>query len=646
MKVWLFLLLSALGAGLTGFGLAGAGPAHAATLPEIPLFAEAVRAGKLPPMEKRLPDRPRVVGPAIDGAETPQYGGVLRLLMGDQRDIRFSTVYAYTRLVTFNKKLELVPDLLESFDVENGRVFTLRLRAGHKWSDGNPFTTEDFRYYWENVANEPALSPGGPPRALLAGGKPARVEIVDPVTIRYSWDEPNPAFLVALAAAQPTYIYMPSHYMKQFHPKFSDMATIQAAVKAARVKDWRALHEQKSRQYRPENPALPALDPWTAQTAPPSEMFTFRRNPYFHRVDQKGRQLPYIDEVRMTTGTSSLIPAKVASGEADLQGRYIRFDSYTFLKEAEQRSNYKVRLWERGEGATVALLPNLNAADPVWRGLMRDVRVRRALSLGINRRDINHVIFFGLARESANTLLPQSPLFKPHLEKAFANFDRAEANRLLDEAGLDKRALDGIRLLPDGRRAEITVESAGENTEESDVLELVGHDWHELGIKLFARSTQRDVFRRRINSGQIIMSISTGLDNAIASPDMEPDGLAPMNQAQFQWPQWGLYTESVGREGQRPDVPEALELMDLHKQWLNSTTTEERRKIWDRMLVIHAEQIFTIGIINGSSQPVVVSNRLRNVPEQAVFSFEPGAFFGVYMPDTFWFVDAAGGKKP
>ena len=630
------LLGSAAVAGLNLPRLAQAVP-FSGTAIDSPFFADRVSSGALPPIAARLPATPRIIDLEKLGRQSGRHGGNIRMLMGDQRDIRMMTLYGYTRLMVYDINLELVPDVLESCDVEDGRIFTLRLRQGHRWSDGSPFTSEDFRYWWEDVANNKRLSPGGPPQALFSANELPVFEVLSETEIRYSWKTPNPIFLPALAGAQPTYIFMPSAYLKQFHERHAPKHELSQRVKENRVRDWGALHERLSRMYRPENPKLPTLEPWRNTTPLPAEQFVFERNPYFHRVDGQGRQLPYADQVTLTIGTSSLVPAKAAAGEADLQARYIRFDNYTFLKEASKRMNFDVKLWRRAEGAYFALMPNLNAIDPVWRDLNRDVRYRRAISVAINRKDVNKVIFFGLAKESGNTALPESPLFDPRFVSLWTQHDPALANRLLDEIGLTKRDDDGIRLLSDGRRLEFTIETAGENTEETDILDLLKQDFIDVGIKIYPRSTQRDVFRRRIVAGQTVMSAWAGMDNALVTSDMEPDALAPTSSAQFQWPRWGQFIETSGREGERPALPEVDELVRLYEEWRVSSTRDQRRAIWHKMLAINAEQLFTIGVINSTLQPIVVSKDLRNVPEQGLYSFEPGAFIGRYMPDTFWF---------
>ena len=612
-----------------------AGPGLAGYI-EPDALKEQVGKGELPPLEKRLPDKPMVVDMASRGKGEGQYGGTVRMLIGGPKDIRYMSMFGYGRLVGFDEKLELKPQILDSFEVSEGRIFTFHIRPGHKWSDGTPLTAEDFRYALEDVQLNEDLTNGVISTFLLVNGKPPRFEILDPLTVRYTWDAPNPDFLPRIAAPQPLVMVMPAHYLKQFHKKYQDEAKLEELMKKNKAKKWTRLHIDKSQSYRPSNPELPMLDPWIPRTKPPAEQFIFERNPYYYKVDKEGRQLPYIDRFVLNVSSSSLIPAKVGAGESDLQATALSFNDYTFLKEAEKTHAIKVHLWQRIQGSRIALYPNLNYEDPAWRKLLQDVRLRRALSLAIDRREINMAVFFGLGRESGNTMLPESPLYSAENAVAWSKRDVDTANALLDEMGLDKRDSDDIRLLPDGRRAEIILESSGEDTVETDTLELIKDHWSDIGINLLVRSTQVDIFRSRVIGGQTMFSIWSGLDNGIATPDMNPESLAPTNHEQLQWPQWGIHYESSGDKGTQPDLPEAIELLDLYKSWRASTDTAIRADIWRKMLALYADQVFTIGIVNATLQPVVTASNIKNVPDKALFGFDPTAYFGVYGADTFW----------
>lgn len=442
---------------------------------ETPSLARAVAEGRVPPVAERLPQTPSVVEPAREDWVPGRHGGALRTLIANPRDVRIMTVYGYSRLVRYAEDLALVPDILEGVDVEDGRRFTLRLRPGHRWSDGHPFTTEDFRFFWEDVLQHPQLFPAGPPVELVVDGELPEVEVLDAQRIRYSWSRPNPNLLPALAAAMPLYLHGPAHYLAQFHVDYADAEALERKVQAAGQRNWAALFTDNARQYRNTNVDLPTLDPWMLETEGVSTRYVFARNPYFHRVDPEGQQLPYLDRVIMNVADGKLIPAKAGAGEADLQARSLRFDNYTFLKRAEANHDIVVRLWRSAQGAHLALYPNLTTNDPVWREALRDVRLRRALSLAVNRHELNEVIYFGLALEGANTVLPQSPLYREAYRSRWSGFDLEAANRLLDEMGLDQRNRRGLRLLPDGRPMEIVIETAGESSEEADVLALI-HD--------------------------------------------------------------------------------------------------------------------------------------------------------------------------
>ncbi|MEM1045155.1 MAG: ABC transporter substrate-binding protein [Pseudomonadota bacterium] len=610
-------------------------PASAVDLVETPTL-DRTHPNGLPPIAERVPTEPYIVDLAARGRTAGTHGGDLNTLIGRSKDRRLINVWGYARLMGYNEKLELVPDLLRAVDVEDGKVFTFHLRKGHKWSDGQPFTAEDFRYWWEDVANNEALSPSGPNYFMLVDGKPAEFTIVDDHTIRFAWEKANPQFLPELAKSRPPFIYRPAHYLKQFHEKYGDSDFIKAQMKETKTRNWASLHNQKDEMYNAKNLDQPTLQPWVLAPGASKQRATMIRNPYYHRVDTKGRQLPYIDRVIMTVADKRLIAAKTQAGDSQLQARNISFSDVTVLKEGESQSDYTTLLWPIAKGAHVALFPNLNVKDPVWREVLRDVRFRRALSLGTDRSIVNQSLYFGLATEGNNSVLPNSPLFREERVTKWAAFDPETANALLDEMGLTDRQGDGTRKLPDGRPLEIIVESAGERQSEIDALELIKEGWRDIGVKLFVKPSQRDSLRNRAYSGDLVMAVWEGFENGLPTSGTNPVGFVPASVDMFTWYGWGDYYETGGRTGEKIDYAPAQRLFDLYQAWLVSASDEEREKIWHEILDIHADQVFSIGVVSSVQQPVAVSNKLRNVPQNAFYGWDPGAQFGVFRMDEFW----------
>jgi peptide/nickel transport system substrate-binding protein len=604
---------------------------------EPPLFRASVDAGKLPPTAMRLPATPLKVDLVGRGRTLGKHGGMARTLVSRARDLRFMTVVGYARLVVYNERFELVPDILDSIENEGNRVFTLTLRAGHRWSDGHPFTTEDFRYYWEDIAGNKDLTPAGPPEVFLVDGKPPVFEVLDERRVRFTWPGQNPRFMPHLAQPRPVFIYAPAHYLKQFHPRYTNAERLKEMAAKAKVRSWAALHNRLDDPYENSNPAMPTLSPWRVVTAAPADRFIFERNPYYHRVDAAGRQLPYVDRLAVDVAAPGLFAAKANAGDVDLMFRGLSMADLPVLKEGEAMQPYRTLLWRGARGSTYALYPNLTVTDPVWRTLNRDVRYRRALSLAIDRRLINNALLFGLGHEGNNTVDPASPMFDEGVRKRFAKHDPAEANRLLDEIGLTQRAPDGTRKLPDGRLLEIVVEMDGEGADLVDALQLIEESWRDVGVKLFAKPQDRVVLRNRSYSGLSVMIASGGLENAIATPLMPPHELAPVRQDHYAWPKWGQFVETKGKNGEAIDLPEAARLKALFEGWMDATDKATKADIWRQMLALHADQQFVIGTVSGEIQPVVVARSLRNVPDKGLFSWEPSALIGVYRPDEFYF---------
>ena len=616
-----------------------AAPAFAAdpvpALKETPMFADQVKSGVLPPVDKRVPEQPWVVKYFAGGEGPGQQGGQLNMLVASARDTRLMTIFSYTRLIVYDDKFKLKPDILESYEEKDGREFTFKLRAGHKWSDGQPFTTEDFRFFWEDVANNKDLSSGGPNVELLVDGKPPKVEIIDPLTIKYTWDKPNPYFIESQARAAPLFLYRPAHYLRKFHAKYTPEAEILKSAKGGQ-QSWVAIYRRNDVMYANDNVDLPSLNPWVSTTPSPAQRFVYMRNPYYHRIDEKGQQLPYVDRVIFTVAAANLVPAKAGLGEADLQPRYLNMRDYTFLQKSAQTSGVNVRLWEAGSGSQLALYPNLTTNDEEWRKLMRDVRFRRALSLAIDREELNQVVYIGLAKPSNNTIMPRSDLFKPEYATKWADYDPKLANKLLDEVGLTKKDSQGFRLLPDGRPATIVVEHSSEETEDNDALALIADNWKKIGIKMLTKPQTRDNFRLRTFSGEAVMTAFAGAVTAVPTVNTSPKEFAPTMLGGLQWSRWGMFVESKGKQGEKCDLESACKLLDYVKEWETGATPEERRKAWDKILASNADEVFSIGTVNGVRQPVVVGPKVRNVPKEGYYAWDPGGYIGLYQPDTFW----------
>ncbi|MBL3703814.1 ABC transporter substrate-binding protein [Sulfitobacter sp. BDSS02] len=606
-------------------------------LQESPFLSEQVSAGSMPAVAERAPDAPLFVDLEARGRSFGTQGGTLSTFVSRDKDIRMMVVYGYGRLVGFDADYKLVPDILESFENEGDKVFTLHLRPGHRWSDGAPFTSEDFRYWWEDVANNEALSPSGPPDFLLVEGNAPEVTYPDETTVVFTWAESNPSFLQSLAQARPPFIYRPAHVMKKYHIDYADAEELNAEVQEARVNSWAALHNKLDNMYNFDNPDLPTLQPWINASDGKKIRHQFLRNPYYHRFDSKGVQLPYIDRVEMEVVSGGLIAAKSNAGEADLQARGLDFRDIPILRKGEESGNYRTYLWANGTASQIAIYPNLNYNDDVWRMVLRDVRVRRALSLGIDRDTINRALYFNLAKPGAMTVLPSSPFYKAENREAWASFDTEQANALLDEAGLSERGPNGIRLLPDGREMELVVETAGERQEVENAMQIVTDTWADIGIKLVLRPLDRDILRNRIYAGTTMAAVWYGWDNGIPQPYTSPDYLAPRYQEFFAWPKWGQFYQTGGDVGEAPDMRAAEELMALSREWDHATSDEERSAAWEKMLKIHADSVFGIGILAEAPQPVVVSNRLKNVPQSAIWAWDPGAHFGIHRMDEFYF---------
>jgi peptide/nickel transport system substrate-binding protein len=467
--------------------LLAATPAWAQKYKEAPALAEQVKAGKLPAVDQRLPESPLVV-PVVE--KTGQYGGIWRRAFLGPADSNNYVRVVYDALFRFSPDgAKIEPKLAAGADPSaDYKTWTLRLRKGAKWSDGAPFGADDIVFWFKDVVLNKDLSPSLPGWVKNADGSPATVEKVDDVTVKFTYKEPATLFLTALANADGAdrgyAAFLPAHYLKKFHPAYTDKAEIDKQVAAANFKTWGELFATRSQP--PENPDRPTMAAWQSVSRISEPVFTLRRNPYYIGVDQEGHQLPYIDEVRFTyfADTQALNLAAIA-GNLDMQERHIIMTNYPVFKEQEKSAKkYRVITWPTFGGSDAVIAFNLSyKADPELGKLMANKDFRIALSLAINRDQIKESVFLGLGEARQPVPAPTHPYFPgKEWETKYTEFDAAKANKLLDGIGLDKKDAQGIRLMANGKPATIEISIVPAFGAWPDVGQLVAKDWEKVGI--------------------------------------------------------------------------------------------------------------------------------------------------------------------
>ncbi len=290
---------------------------------ESPMLAEMVKAGTLPPLAQRLPEDPLVVTP-VD--QVGSYGGTWRSAMvGGSDDPWVYRTLSYENLMRWSPDWSgVVPNIAESVDVnDNATAFTVHLRKGMKWSDGQPFTADDIRFWYEDLFTNKDFTPTPAEPFINVDGSPVKFEEIDPETFRFTFDKPKGLFLQFLATARPqdiATIRYPRHYLEKFHPKYNP--DIQKEIDAAGQSNWVGLMVAKA-NYE-SNTEVPTINAWIFTQGYGSGNATQAeavRNPYYWKVDTAGNQLPYIDKRHFDVlSDSQVLVTKTLAGADRLPG--------------------------------------------------------------------------------------------------------------------------------------------------------------------------------------------------------------------------------------------------------------------------------------------------------------------------------------
>lgn len=619
-----------------------------ATSREPPLLASRVQSGQLPPLDERLPEQPLVVNVEKIGT----YGGEIRMIHFDTTWFVSNYGMNAERMLHYSAEdtSTIVPNIFESWEVSpDGKTFTIKLRKGMKWSDGELLTTEDVRFWWEDWVNNDEIS-WGTEWQWTFGGEQAKLAFIDDLTFSITFAKPFGNFPAHLTRWHQTDIIVCSHYLKKFHKKYVDQAELDKMVSEMGLESWANLFWAKNEWgagiwVGPENILeYPTISPWIIVDVPKEGLYVWERNPYYWKVDPEGNQLPYVDNMRydyiQNTENAKL---KLIQGEIDYLGPHdVTGAQYAFYKENEKTGNYITADYISCMTDRYALNPQfVLPEDPVLEKIVNDGRFVKALNVAIDREEINEALFFGMAKMGQLAPMPTSKYYKEKYGTAWAQYDPDLARQLLDEMGL-KPGPDGIRLRPDGERLTYMIEHAGirVGVEVHRFTEMVTSYWREVGIDAYTKEINENLWYERMELGQVHCGVwhQDRCTDMLLPIDMTfwiPVGELKGGPSSF-WVNW--YTSDTKEGDNLREPPDFIKQLFEYHEVVQSTLDENERvasaqKIFDYL----AENPMAVGFILECPAPLLFNKNLRNLPPaKSVVGWDT---YGIstYHPEGFYY---------
>jgi peptide/nickel transport system substrate-binding protein len=597
------------------------------------MLAEMVTAGTLPPVEERLPSEPLVIQPT---EMIGQHGGTFRRAFtgpGDAQNIeRYNNDYF---IFWDTGATELVPRMFKSWEGnEDATEWTFQLRQGIKWSDGDEFNVDDMMWWHENILSDDVLVPTKP-WYMIWGGELAQFEKVDDYTIKMSFAQSFPTWPLVISTSTVAGHFQggdtgiglvaPGHYLEQFHPTFIGEEEATRLAEEAGFESWNLF--VLNRNDAKMNPDVPVLTPWKPVTRIADSEFVLERNPYFWAVDTEGNQLPYFDRLSMELVEElEVLNLRAIAGNYTIQGRHIDFAKLPVIRENEVAGDYFVDFWASSSRNPAAVYFNMDYnGDPAIAEYTVGSRdFRKALSLAIERSEINEIFFLGVGTEASLCPADTPPYFSSNRwDEEFAGFDPDQANEILDSIGLDQKDGEGYRLLPNGERLVLRIDAvSGSFLPYPEIAERIGQMWKNVGIQLQVNPVERSLWIERTQANEPMMSIfETG--------EWNPETVNRLIPGE----RWGYVATTWGNTP-NPDPaayegPEWLEAQILkHWEAIQTVDPDLRRQRYIEGMEIMCDNIPLIGIVvDVPVYTTIIKNNVRNIPkpmEWVVYAQTPG----------------------
>lgn len=603
--------------------------------PEISkLNSMIVGNGSLPPLADRLPSEPLVVAPYDS---IGKYGGTFDMI-SNATEAGTSDLLStrHVNFVRFSDDLQtIVPNIAKGWSWNDDYTqLTFFLRKGHKWSDGAPFTADDVVFWYNNLNMDPNIIEK-PKDYLLVGGEKMKVEAINDHEVRFTTPSPYPG-LLAHFASHYGQGFQPKHFLGQFHPEINPDADTLA--KAAGFEngyevvnfyyggsDWTDVPSPMLRDPSKISMLPAAIQPSLESyitVADTTEGRHYVANPYFHMVDTTGQQLPYIDEQdEIYINDHEVRILKAINGEYDYKLQSLALPSAPILLDNAEKGGYTLDL--APEIAAPTLSFNVTSADLEKRKVFGDLRFRQAMSVAINRDEINEVAFFNLGTPKQYIAFSPPPSFvDPKWLDYYAQFDPGMAKKLLDEVGVVDKDGDGNRDLPNGDQFVLNIQFATQGVA-TEVVELIAQHWSNVGVKTTSKEVTPDEFRSAQSANQLDLTIwRKGQPLAIILGNTEL--FLPPFENYFgsrNGMLWAEYIDSDGTAGVKPPEYVYQLIDDIAAFQSTPAGTPESDAIGARLVQNMTENLIFIGTVLAPA-PIYHRNALKNFPKLKTASYE------------------------
>lgn len=589
---------------------------------------DRVAKGELPPVQQRLPENPLVITPV---ERVGRYGGDWNnaLVGGGSLSMLFR-YQAYEPLVRYTPDWSgVTPNVAESFtgDAES-RVFTIRLRRGMKWSDGQPYTTEDVKFWYDTVLTDKRVAFVGQDH-WKTGGQPAKLDVIDAQSFTVTFTEPNGFFplLVAWANNDQT-TRCPKHYLQQFHIDYNPQAD--ALARKRGFNSWIASFQsacgvQDDNAYFLNSSKRPTLDAWMFTIAPgeDTERAIAVRNPYYWKVDSAGNQLPYLDRiVYQLVADPQVLLLKTMQGQIDIMDQYIATpNNKSVLYDARDKGGYGFYTLTSTEANVMCFVLNLNHADETKRKLFQNRDFRAALSTAVDRQALIDAVLVGQGAPAQPSIKPDDPLYNKQLATQFTTYDVAAANAMLDRI-VPKRDSANYRLDEKGRRLTMIFELDQSRSVFLDMFQLVIPMFQAVGIDAQMRPMDRSLWETRVRQGRDFDATAHefGANGGLAAM-LDPRYYVPTDMNAMYAPGWQLWYRDRGN----PSAIEPPELTKtqfaLYDKLKGVSDPAQQRAIMQQILQAAADAFYVFGVSLPPDRYGIVRNNIRNFTRTMPDSF-------------------------